>query len=419
MLFEDEEKCISHLNDINKLVFQSNDSTTIGCNGTFDKVICWEAVKADTTVLVQCPNIKGVFDPNKLLEKYCMADGHWYGSNITQRYSGFTNFETCYTEIALKELNKIKQDQNTGLVYHVASYIELSGLILSFISICLSLFIFFYHKSLRNRRTKIHLNLFVAILFQSILRIVFFIDRFIYKQKNKEQTDQISFESQLMVYNKSICPILTALVEYFQLCNFMWMLSEGIYLNILLTYSVFNETNQKAIIFFYVIGWGLPALITIGWTLTLYYSIGIDDVCWSGFYDRASYWIIQGPVLISLIINFCCLANVIRILAIKLKLNNQNSDVEQIKKSAKAAVLLLPLLGITHMFEVYHDEPKNWIINLIFSIINSFLVFYQGVFLSILYCFTNNEVKDTVKRHWCIKIKSFNSNSKSKKRQKK
>lgn len=44
------------------------------------------------------------------------------------------------------------------------------------------------------------------------------------------------------------------------------------------------------------------------------------------------------------------------------------------------------------MFEVYHDEPKNWIINLIFSIINAFLVFYQGVFLSILYCFMNNEV---------------------------
>jgi hypothetical protein len=44
------------------------------------------------------------------------------------------------------------------------------------------------------------------------------------------------------------------------------------------------------------------------------------------------------------------------------------------------------------MFEVYHDEPKNWITNLIFSIINAFLVFYQGVFLSILYCFMNNEV---------------------------
>ncbi len=64
------------------------------------------------------------------------------------------------------------------------------------------------------------------------------------------------------------------------------------------------------------------------------------------------------------------------------------------RKSAKAAVLLLPLLGITHVFEVYHDEPKNWIINLILSILNTFLVFYQGVFLSILYCFMNNEVWD-------------------------
>jgi hypothetical protein len=69
-----------------------------------------------------------------------------------------------------------------------------------------------------------------------------------------------------------------SLLEYFQLCNFMWMLSEGVYLNILLTCSVFTDANQKAIISFYIIGWGLPAIITIAWSLTLYYSIGIDDV---------------------------------------------------------------------------------------------------------------------------------------------
>ena len=63
------------------------------------------------------------------------------------------------------------------------------------------------------------------------------------------------------------------------------------------------------------------------------------------------------------------------------------------RKSAKAAILLVPLLGITHIFEVYHGEPENWVINLIYSVINAILVFNQGVFLSVLYCFMNNEVK--------------------------
>jgi hypothetical protein len=62
MLFEDEEKCESHLNQIGKLVY-SDGNGGLGCNGTFDKVICWEAVAANTTVKVPCPNFKGVFDP--------------------------------------------------------------------------------------------------------------------------------------------------------------------------------------------------------------------------------------------------------------------------------------------------------------------------------------------------------------------
>lgn len=49
---------------------------------------------------------------------------------------------------------------------------------------------------------------------------------------------------------------MTALLEYIQTCNFMWMLNEGIYLNILLTYSIFDNNRSKVIILFYIIGWG-------------------------------------------------------------------------------------------------------------------------------------------------------------------
>jgi hypothetical protein len=74
------------------------------------------------------------------------------------------------------------------------------------------------------------------------------------------------------------------------------------------------------------------------------------------------------------------------------------------RKSAKAAVFLLPLLGVTHIFEVYYGEPTNWIVNLIFSVIKAILVFFQGFFLSVIYCFMNNEVKDKIRRHWLAKF---------------
>lgn len=78
----------------------------------------------------------------------------------------------------------------------------------------------------------------------------------------------------------------------------------------------------------------------------------------------------------------------------------KNLLFHQHRKSFKAAALLLPLLGVTHLFEVYHDQPQNWVLNLIYSVVNCFLVFFNGVFLSILYCFMNNEVKNVLSRHW-------------------
>lgn len=59
-----------------------------------------------------------------------------------------------------------------------------------------------------------------------------------------------------MIEKNAICPIMTAILEYIQTCNFMWMLNEGAYLNILLTYSVFDNNQQNIIIGFYIIGWG-------------------------------------------------------------------------------------------------------------------------------------------------------------------
>jgi PDF receptor len=409
---QDENTCIEYLLKVNQIAYKSETNTgssVSGCNGTFDGVLCWNATKANTTAIVQCPIFNGLFDSTKFLKKTCMEDSTWEGTNKTGRYSGHTDFDPCYTANVRAQSEKYKSVEYSALIYQIVYYVELIGLILSVICVCFSLFIFFYHKSLRCRRTKIHLNLLITILMQSIVRLVFFLDRFLFKLK---ETPTLSLESQFMVYHKAICPILTIVLEYLQTCNFMWMLNEGIYINILLTYTIFE--NNGLIVAFYIIGWGLPAIVCITWATTLYTTIGIDDICWFGYYEWKSYWIIQTPILCVILVNLFCLLNIVRILYNKLKLNRTN-DIDQIKKSAKAAIVLLPLLGITHAFEVYHGEIENWIINLIFSVITAFLVFNQGVFLSILYCFMNNEVKSVVKRHWCRKFEFRCSFFKSKK----
>ena len=47
---------------------------------------------------------------------------------------------------------------------------------------------------------------------------------------------------------------------------------------------------------------GLPAIITSSWALAVYKQIGIDDICWSGYYKWNTYWIINAFIITSLIV---------------------------------------------------------------------------------------------------------------------
>ncbi len=50
-------------------------------------------------------------------------------------------------------------------------------------------------------RTRIHLNLFFAILLQSIIRLIFFIDELAYKLNLKDGSNEAAYESQMMKYH--------------------------------------------------------------------------------------------------------------------------------------------------------------------------------------------------------------------------
>ena len=70
------------------------------------------------------------------------------------------------------------------------------------------------------------------------------------------------------------------------------------------------------------------------------------------------------------------------------------------RKAVKAAIILLPLLGITN-FVVMTDPPTHDVTTFGFwSYTTFFLVSFQGFFISLLYCFLNGEV--------CIHILFYN-----------
>jgi len=132
--------------------------------------------------------------------------------------------------------------------------------------------------------------------------------------------------------------------------------------------------------------------------------------CWANYNYLKYYWIIDGPRYAVMIINFIFLLNIIRVLLVKIKEGSEKQvrddkhrrgsmNTKFVRTAVKAATFLLPLLGITHMLETFVSPDHRSIpLFALYCSVTYFLVTFQGFFCSLLYCFLNTEVRETLKR---------------------
>lgn len=121
--------------------------------------------------------------------------------------------------------------------------------------------------------------------------------------------------------------------------------------------------------------------------------------CWWGYNFTSIYWILEGPRLAVLLLNFIFLLNIIRVLVVKLR-QSHTSDMEQVGKAARATIILLPLLGITNLSNIFEAPlERRALIFGLWSYTAHFLTSFQGLFIASIYCFMNNEVNN---QSFCI-----------------
>lgn len=114
--------------------------------------------------------------------------------------------------------------------------------------------------------------------------------------------------------------------------------------------------------------------------------------CWWGYNFTSLYWILEGPRLAVLLLNFIFLLNIIRVLIVKLR-QTRTSDIEQVRKAVRAAIVLIPLLGITNILNMTEAPLHRTALEFaLWSYTTHFLVSFQGFFIAMIYCFLNNEV---------------------------
>lgn len=104
----------------------------------------------------------------------------------------------------------------------------------------------------------------------------------------------------------------------------------------------------------------------------------------------------EGPRLAVILLNFCFLLNIIRVLVVKLR-QSHTSDLEQTRKAVRAAIVLLPLLGITNLLNMSKAPlEKSAFQFALWSYTTHFLTSFQGFFIAMLYCFMNGEVRSAI-----------------------
>ncbi|XP_055489552.1 corticotropin-releasing factor receptor 2 isoform X2 [Leucoraja erinacea] len=343
------------------------DLTGVYCNSTMDEIgTCWPPSTAGQLVARPCPEFfNGVkYNTTRSVFRECGENGTW-ASRI--------NYSHC--EPLLMEQKSFEVYE---VHYRIVLIINYLGHSISTAVLIVAFVVFLCLRSIRCLRNVIHWNLITTFILRNTL---WFLMQMI--------------DEEIHERNEPWCRLVTTIYNYFVVTNFFWMFVEGCYLHtaIVMTYSTDKMRKWK----FLFIGWCIPCPIIVAWVIgKLYYE---NEECWFGeVVGHRMDYIIQGPVVLVLLVNFIFLFNIVRILMTKLRAST-TSETMQYRKAVKAILVLLPLLGITYIL-FFIDPGKDDISYVAFLYFNSFLQSFQGFFVSVFYCFLNGEVRTAARKRW-------------------
>ncbi|XP_052833156.1 parathyroid hormone/parathyroid hormone-related peptide receptor isoform X3 [Octopus bimaculoides] len=197
------------------------------------------------------------------------------------------------------------------------------------------------------------------------------------------------------------CKVLFSLFHYTLAANYIWILMEGLYLHNLVTVAMFSQ--KSGVRPYIVVGWCFPFSFVIPWVVVRLFLE--DTYCWYTHSNKAYFWIMKGPIMGSVMINFLLFLNIIRVLFSKFDMNRPKKRARnnRYRRLAKSTLVLIPLFGIHYMVFLWLPDDigkKAELVKLYFEMLfNSF----QGLFVGILFCYMNAEVQSELRKMWMRK----------------
>ncbi|XP_030066733.1 secretin receptor [Microcaecilia unicolor] len=342
------------------------------CAGMWDNVSCWPSSAVGQTVSIQCPEFLQAFTGNRgFVYRNCTHKG-W--SDVFPTVAVACGYDVNDTSNEARNFYYVKLKN----LYTVGYGTSLGTLMVALVILAT-------FRRLHCTRNYIHMHLFASFILRAVS--IFVRDGVLY---SAEDIDHCS--SSL-----AGCKFVMILIQYCIMANYSWLLVEGLYLHTLLTISLISD--QKYFGWYIALGWGSPLMFIVAWSICRH--LYEDKGCWDINMNASVWWIIRGPVIISIFINFIFFIRILRMLIKKLRSSEVwGKQFSHCKRLAKSTLLLIPLFGIHYIvFAFFPEDVSNSTLEIRLSF-ELTLGSFQGFVVAVLYCFLNGEVQCEIQRKW-------------------
>ncbi|CAH3166343.1 unnamed protein product [Porites lobata] len=186
-----------------------------------------------------------------------------------------------------------------------------------------------------------------------------------------------------------LCLTVAALLHYFCLSAFCWMLIEGIMLYLLIIEVYNNELNLRLC---YSFSFGIPGLL-VGVTLLIaqlgkegIYQYKASRWCWLST-ENYYIWSFAAPVILITTINVMVFCGVVKEMVTMP--STRSRKFHALKTTVKACIVLFPLLGVTWLFGLLSLSKAGLVSQYVFTVLNTL----QGLLIFLLHCIRNSEIR--------------------------
>ncbi|XP_023859140.2 adhesion G protein-coupled receptor D2 isoform X2 [Salvelinus sp. IW2-2015] len=304
--------------------------------------------------------------------------GGWWSTRgcevISKQYDSTVCFCNHTTNFALlMQVYEVQRSPDNEKALQVMTFIGCG------VSLCGLLFTFILFIAVgvpKSDRTTVHKNLIVALGIAELLLMC----------------------SDWASANEGVCLAVTALLHFFFMASFSWMLVEGLLLwSKVVSVNISEDRRMKM---YYSIGWGLPVVI-VGVTLTISLDkYKADNHCWLNV-ETDMIWAFVGPVLFILVVNAVVLCRVVIVTVSSARRRAKMLTPSSASKLhtfdltwavTRPVLILLPVLGLTWLCGVL--VHLSMMVAYVFIALNAF----QGLYIFLVYAVYNSEVRNAIKR---------------------